>query len=362
MERNLHGTEYRREAEAASERKEHLYRGGTLNALSAMLTMAETGMSVDEAFALIEQEEAGQSRVLYIPENTGGEENGGRSGFLRYCVPSDLERSNSILLEPLAEGLKKGELAKDYYHINPTQLSMLIRPGYKHKINPNLVLSALLMPRELPALDDVNHILMELGQPGLYDRTGDFQENRRSRMLINLFDYARDHECPRERWLFLANDMLRYLEMKPLYREKNSRWVVLSPEEKALFNRWNAAAGAVPREGDYMVFRRECFERYRARLGLSITEAQEKIGKAVSIGVDSVKNVLCATRAGIKTRSSRPTLALMAIELGCDLDEANRILMEAGYPLLYPFRESDEDRDYIYRLLGNSRRARGAAV
>ena len=333
--------------------KKHIYRGGTTDALSAMLHMAEAGLSVDEAFNLILQEENEQSRVLYIPENL----NDKKKRYLRYCVPSDLDRSNTILLEPLAEGLKKGELALDYYHIKPSMLSMLITPGYKHRgVQRNHVLCALLMPCKLVELDDANHILMELGMAGLYDNTGNYQDNKRNRMLASIFEYARENDCPQERWLFLANDMLRQKGLKPLYRDKDDCRPDPDDAAQKLFDRWEAEAKASALTGGYMKFRRECFDRYCSKLGLSITAAQEQIADRVSIGVDSVKNILCASQMSSKTRSSRHTLALMAIELGCDLDEGNRLLMEAGYSMLYPFRESDEDRFYIYRLLENKLR------
>lgn len=339
--------------------EEPVYRGGTLDALSAMLRMAQVGLSADQAMALIEEEEAEQSRVLYIPEGICDETDRKKDSYLRYCIPSDLERSNSILLEPMAEGLKKGELAEEYYHIKPAQLSMLIRPGYKNRVNRNLVLCALLMSRELVCLDDANHILMELGQPGLYDKTGNYRENMRNWMLMNIFDYAQEYECPRDRWLFFANDILRSMDMEPLYRVENPRRITFSRQEQELFDRWKSSAQAVPRTEGYMKFRRECFERYRSRLGESITEAQYRMAREASIGVDSVKNILCASQMSSKTRSSRPTLILMAIEMGCNLDECNRILMETGFTLLYPFRESNEDRTYIYQLLQNSLSRKG---
>lgn len=328
--------------------EEPIYRGGTLDALSAMLSMAESGLTAEEAMAQIEKDEEQQSLVLYIPEDGGKGDS-----YLRYCLPSDLERSNSILLEPLAEGLKKGELAKDYYHIEPNQLSMLIRPGYKNKVNRNIVLCALLIPRKPVSLDKANHILMELGHPGLYDKTGTYRENIRNRMLMNIFEYAQENECPRDRWLFLANDILRKMDLKPLFREKNPRSIVLSQEEEQLLEVWKASAQAVCSTDGYMEFRRDCFDRYCGWRGLSITAAQNRISQKALIGIDSVKNILCASEMSAKTRSSRPTLMWMAIELGCDLDEGNRILMETGFPLLYPFRENDEDRFWIYALLRN---------
>ena len=330
-----------------------IYRGGTLDALSAMLSMLEKEPAVEEAMKQIEWEERENSRVLYLPENADDEQQISETGYLSYGIPDDLERSNSILLEPLAEGLKKGELAMDYYHIQPSKLSMLIRPGYKYKVERNLVLCALLMPRELLAIDDVNHIMMELGQPGIFEKTGNFRDNIRNKMVINLFEYAQTNECSRSRWLFLANDMLLYLDMEPLYHKKG-HLPELSEEERALFDGWKAAAAEVSHTDGYLKFRRECFERYRERKGLSITNAQNLLANKTHITVDSVKNVLCATKMTPRTRSSRPTLALMAIEMGCSLDECNRILMEAGYPLLYPFRETEEDREYIFRLLKNS--------
>lgn len=327
-----------------------IYRGGTLGAFQAMLEMVRQEPDVEKLMQMIEVAEEKNSRVRYIVDDDSQE-----VGHLLFCRPSDIDRSNSILLAPLAEGLKKGVLAVDYYHISPQYLSMLITPGYQNKVTQELILCAVLLPKQPVCLDDLNHILMEVGQPGLFDVTGDLQANRRNRALIGLVNYAQDHECPRDRWLTYAHEMLAYLKMDPLYRQGQTHSQSdLTDEDISLFESWTAKKDIMDEKTGYMGYRKVCFEDYRERKGMTVGEAQAKIGAAAIIGPESVKNLLCASRMSSRTRGSRETLVRMSIEMGCDLDEANRILMEAGYPLLYPFREDDNERRFIFYLLKNS--------
>lgn len=332
--------------------RDYIYRGGTLDALSTMLDRLKPNTTIEELIKIIEKEEEESSRVLFIrdPDQPNS------SGHLRYEIPDDLDRSNSILVDPfLINGLKKGQLARDYYHISPSELSMRISPRYANKVRQNMVISALLIPKKLLPLFDINHILMELGKPGLYPETGKIQTNRRNRALIKLIEYAQKHECPGERWLFVANDMLRYLGYEPLYNDANCE-VTLQPELKKLFDAWNKDSAETDDKEGYMRFRRECFQRYCKSKGMTSERAQQEIAFRIQVSAETVETVLCSRRMSSKTHSSRPTLILAAIEIGCDLDEANRMLMEAEYELLYPFRESDEDREYIFRLLKNQKK------
>ena len=331
------------------QKKDHpYYRGGTLNAIEVLLEAVQDTNDVDALMEKIRIDEQAQSRVSYLVEE-GDERN---YGDLQITRPADIDRRNSILLSELEEGLNKGDLAK-YYHISPQHLSMLIHPNYANRVKRDLIISAVLLPRLPVSVDKLNHILMEVNRAGIYDKTGDVRENRRNRVLMELVNYAQDHECPRDRWLTFAHEVLAYLRLPPLYRDgENHHTHNLTPKEIELIEQWGSWQ---PRDdgAGYLKFRRECFDAYCARHGLNSAAAHARIARKCFIGEDSVRSILCSGVESNRNRGGRETLVLMAIELGRGMDEANRILMEAGYPVLYPFRENPKEVEWILKLLRN---------
>lgn len=323
------------------------YRGGTLNAIDEIRNLSEEDSEKLMEHIVIEEKK--HQRVF-----TEGTEEKKKLHLQR---PSDQDRSNTILLAPLNEGLKKGELANEYYNISPQYLSMLISPDYGNKVTQNLIISAVLLPRKPVTVDDVNHILMELCLPGLFDKTGDKAANRRNRVLCKLLEYAQTNPCPRKNWLLFAHEVLAYLRMDALYTVSKKHRAVspdcLSEEEETLAEGWRGDSGNTEQEPNYMTFRNECFKRYREENDLRVNAAYSALYHKIHIDEDTIKTLVSSSSVGDKTHGSRPTLIQLAIHMGCDLNEANRMLMEANYALLYPLREDEDELKHIHALLKN---------
>lgn len=288
---------------------------------------------------------AAEKRRVYFSENEDGR-------TLHLEIPSSASRSNWIFLSALEDGLKKGDLATKYLNISPQHFAMIRNPQNPNKPNVDLIVIAALVNHRPFSLEDVNHVLMEIELPGLFTDTYVEKTNRRNYILARLLNYAQDHECPRERWIHFAREALSYLGMEPLQGLPGST-SQLSMQEEEMLQMWLDEADQKCKKTNYLHQRKEFLERYAKKTGVDMARAVSTLSKASGIYLQTVKDVFNSELPVDGTRGSRETLIYGAIHMGCTLDEANTMLREANYALLYPFRETTQELNEIALLLRN---------
>lgn len=267
-------------------------------------------------------------------------------------LPTDRDRANAILLAPLEQGLKKGELASDHYNIRPSQIAMIAGPDMRYKVNQDLMICAAMMVNPPLCVDEVNHVLMEVCQPGLFTMTYDPQINLRNFVLTRLLEYAQDHPCPRDWWLSLARDILACLNLPPLHKLSGSARQ-LSSEEAALARSWYEEARRTIPPVNFMTLRKRAFDAYRTNTRQTQPDAINTLKDKVFMSADSIIKLLTSQSSTRRSRGSRDSLIRLAIHLGCSFEEANLMLLQAGFALLYPMRQDDTERDHIKALQKN---------
>lgn len=272
----------------------------------------------------------------------------------RLCIerPSDKARANVILLAPLEEGLKKGVLAKEYLNICPQQFSMIISKKGRHKVDLDLIVSAALVIQKPFSTGAINHVLMEVGRSGLFTDTYLRETNLRNGVLSKIIEYAQDHECPRERWILFAREVLAFLGMEPLRCLPPDR-LQLSRAEKDLAYAWLEELEESCYARNYMTKRWNYFQRFADAAGLSTSAAVKEFAEKIGYDDSVVRATFARETIGKGSHGERGTILKCAIGLGCTIDEANEMLREANYALLYPLREDPVERFDIISLLEN---------
>lgn len=293
----------------------------------------------------IKIEESKKQRVYLKDAADGGK-------HLHIERPTDKERANVIMLASLEEGLRKGVLAKEYLNISPQHFSMIIGEKQCNKASLDLIVCAALVLRHPFGIDQVDHVLMEIERAGLFTDTYDEIQNLRNYILRKLLAYAQEHECPRERWLFFGLEVLAFLGMKPLQEWDNVR-VNLSIEEEEMILDWMEEAKKVCGKTNYMVRRNRYLNRYAQENGISLDDAITRLADEIPLDRGSVRDVFASEFSVEGTRGRRDTLILGAIRMNCTMEETNRMLREANYALLYPFRENPDEIVHIALLLQN---------
>lgn len=300
--------------------------------------------AIEEALEKIKTKEAKEQRVIVT--ETDGEK------VLYIEGPSYTDRADVIFLSALQDGLKKGVLAKEFLNISANRFSMIRNPNNANKPNVDLVIIAALVSLKPFSLEEVNHVLMEIELPGLFFNTYDDDLNKRNYVLAEILKYAQGRECPRERWIFFAREILEYLEMPPLQDLPAGKYN-LSTEEEALAMRWMAEAERNCVKTNYMILRNDFIDRFEKENNLSDSKVVSYLAQICYSNNSTIRDVFTSDFAGPGTHGSRETIIQGAVHMGCSLDETNALLREANYALLYPFRPDNTDAVSIAKLLRN---------
>ena len=86
---------------------------------------------------------------------------------------------------------KKQEYARRL-GVSPQSLSMYVSERCNFRPpKRDVILRSLLLRRQILEISQIDHILMELKYPGLYENTWNIIENRRNCLLRRVFDFAR---------------------------------------------------------------------------------------------------------------------------------------------------------------------------
>ncbi len=248
---------------------------------------------------------------------------------------------------------KKKELAQRL-QVDKTILSAALSDKTPRKLKRDIILSVLFLIRPLPTVDQVNHKLMELMQPGLFTETAFIAENQRNWVLYHIFEYGQDHNCPAESWLEYANAALHYFEMQPLIPGECR--LILSPEQTQMLDQWSSAIESVG-TCDFSVMRNDALKEYRYRHGLDThsgkQEAVRRLAEQTQISQASVESIF--GRMTNKNSNVHPdTLIPVLAAMGCTLRQVNKMLMQANRALVYYSSRSEYDLRWIRVLMQNT--------
>ena len=269
-----------------------------------------------------------------------------------------MRRYNQIL-QNLLEDIrrpceKKKELAKRL-HVSQSLLSAATSEKNERKLKRDVILSALLSLSVLPTVDQVNHKLMELAEPGLFTQTAYTEENRRNWVLHHILEHGQDYACPMESWLLYANTALELLDLPPLICQDTGG--VFPEADRAMLEDWReqiAQIGFV----DFSVMRRQLLLDYRIRNRLDDYGGRKKTfdklsresGVDVSM-VESVFGTMTNRNSDVNPETLIPVMAVM----GCSLYQVNEMLLQANRELVYTTSRTAYALKWIGRLVSNSR-------
>lgn len=248
---------------------------------------------------------------------------------------------------------KKKELAQRL-QVDKTILSAALSEKNPRKLKRDIILSVLFLIRPLPTVDQVNHKLMELMQPGLFTETAFIRENRRNWVLFRILEYGQDHGCPAENWLEYANAVLQFHEMAPLVPGECR--FELPEDQIRMLEQWKPSIAALD-ICDFSIMRNEALKEYRYRNGLDRhkgkQETFQRLSEQTQVSVASIESMF--GRMSNKNSNVHPdTLIPVLAAMGCTLNQVNEMLMQANRALVYHSSRSEYDLGWIRVLIENT--------
>lgn len=285
-------------------------------------------------------------------------------GELHLMIPDEdfafqMRRYNQ-LVEELLDNVrmpceKNKELAKRL-SVNHTVLSAVTSGKNARRLKRDVVLSALFSLPAIPTVDQVNHKLMELGEPGLFIETAFVEENRRNLVLHRILEFAQKEACPMRSWLDYANAVLTKLKLLPLLREEAEGTIPAGHGD--MLKQWKREIGEIGFV-DFSVLRRELLQAYRVRNGLDYhggrKTAFERLSDKSAVDISMVESTF-GTMSNRNSNVCPETLIPILAAMGCTLSQTNEMLLQANRALIYPASRSETDLLWIGQLVKNSQR------
>lgn len=259
-------------------------------------------------------------------------------------LPTNVDRASSILTLIQRPGENRKTLALRL-NTDPSTLSTATSETRNRRFSRNIVLASILWIDPIPDPDEANHILMQMGRPGLFLRTYDNRENRRNWVLHSILTYAQSHPCPVNNWLEFANGILHTCGMHLINTRKKTLppLPVITPHIRQLAEQW-ATESRQLQAVNFSIkrnhfFNRFCQERHYTGYG-SILEAKQDITNQALVSI-SVVNDMLGAYTNKNSNIGRESLIPIAIAMNCSFREINQMLLEGNRALLYP-NTSDE--------------------
>ena len=126
--------------------------------------------------------------------------------------------------------------------------------------------------------------------------------------------------------------------------------ITFTEQEEAMFTRWRREIDCVS-HSDYALTRNELLTAYMKRQGISSRgEAIRTLADNVYITPETC-SALFSKMSAANSKGSRETILALAVNLGCGLDTANKLLAQINEPLLYPFQTLNDDEYWLKLLL-----------
>lgn len=254
------------------------------------------------------------------------------------------ERTEHVLRRIKRPGEKKKELARRL-HIGEDTLSRSTSRKSSRKLTRNQVLTILFELKPLPTCDQADHLLMELGRPGLFIRTAQKKVNQRNMMLRKILEYAATAQCPVRGWSVYANLVLEKNGMECLFKFTEDEPEILPVDHHVFIEQWEEEVMCLC-EAEYAWLPKQLFNRFVERMGQDyyggIGPAEEMLAKAAKADINRIK-VLRSTEKEVPESIDRHTLLEILASMGSTLEEANMILLLYDKELLYPNRNDDEE-------------------
>lgn len=309
-------------------------------------------------------------------------ENAGRGSLELMGSTADMvvvirnEKGNIIHTAPRSSSYRKTsefyvELLEDTYQyklakrlgVSKAYMSNVITGKDPSPASRDRLLSALLCMKQIPGLEETNDILWHQNRPGLFTETYIPAVNRRNLICSRLIEYAHDNPTAQENWVVFAGNVLSYAGMETLDRKMYPGEL---GKDLPMVEQWIEEANALP-ICSFHSLRKFFFDRYCRRLGLSpsewgsITKGRQQILDAMPTCLsNSTLNDFFAETTNKNSKCSRETIIEIAIAMGCNREEADKMLMQADERLLYPgckdFLTTQQELRYIEQLNQNALR------
>lgn len=282
--------------------------------------------------------------------------------------PTDEERAKTILLRPSNKITTRRGLATQY-GIHATEVTMIL--NLSRPLRADVLLAAVLTLDQVPSVYEVNHMLMEVGSPCLFQETAYPDVNRRNYLLTKLLEYAAQvGTYPGEGyWLDFAEAVLTRFrsyyenptqprwgedqaEMERLRRltPKDSPKVVFTEAQEEMLRRWHRELDRFDTYCDYSETRAEYLTSYMAQMGMTRAQAITNLAQEIYVTRETC-SALFARMTAANSKGSRETLLALSVAMGCDLDQTNTLLMQVNEPLLYPFQQLNDDTYWLRQIL-----------
>ena len=281
--------------------------------------------------------------------------------------PTDEERAKTILLRPSSKIPTRRGLATQY-GIHATEVTMIL--NLNRPLRADVLLAAVLLLDQVPSVYEVNHMLMEVGSPCLFYDTAYPDVNRRNYLLTKILEYAAQvGPYPGEGyWLDFAEAVLTrfrgiYENSKPHWGEdqaemerlrrltpKDRPTVTFTDAQEEMLRRWQRELDLAVTHCDYSETRAEYLTAYMAQQGLTRAQAITNLAQEIYVTRETC-SALFARMTAANSKGSRETLLALSVAMGCNLDQANTLLMQVNEPLLYPFQQLNDDTYWLRQLL-----------
>lgn len=299
----------------------------------------------DETIKILDQLTDGQ---LQMAQREGETSPYLADGSFQRTLQRMSERTEHVLRRIKRPGEKKKELAKRL-HMREDTLSRSTSRKNSRKLTRNQVLTILFELQPRPTCDQADHLLMELGHPGLFIRTAKKKVNQRNMMLRKILEYDPTGQCPVRGWSVYANLVLEKTGMDCLFKSAEDETEILPKNHHVLVAQWQEEVMCLD-EAEYAWLPKQLFNRFVERIGQDyyggIGPAEEKLAEAAKADINRVKAIRRTAKEEPEAIDRR-TLLPMLVSMGCTLQEANMILLLYDKELLYPNRNDEEELEWV---------------
>lgn len=298
-----------------------------------------------------------------------------------YYIPDDIDRvlivkdpelgdDQVILVAPHERELFLLDLVGDTMQVEVSQKAQTIYKRFgitpsaycmvtkgTRPMTRDMAINCLFSYDRLPTVDDANHLLTELRQPGLFTNTKSYGRenhvNERNYVIKCVLGWANaiqqewaDEILPRNvSWIGFLQTVLDAAGFQRTLREKANVYVPdmgdFSPDVQRLIEDLSERAKKITSNQTHL--RQAAVERYRMAQGLkNSTQVHQRCMNRIYLTEEHTRKLLSDGERG-----ARDSLILACAFLGCSINEVNQILQQANYALLYPRSMAREERDFL---------------
>lgn len=306
------------------------------------------------------------------------EENGtviirAEDGSFEQKLPKLSQKTENLLKQISRPGEKRKDLAARL-HIDAATLSRAISGTNPRPLTRNHILIIILNMDPIPTCEEVEHILMEMGHPGLSEEPIDEKVYQRNYLLRSILDYARENKVPLgvSDWAECANLILERLkgmkdyDLEMLYKFPMDHSAVLPGNMYTTLKEWLRKLTELEKEmpkdertraSEQII--NEQYTQYLERNNLNyyggMQKANEFLAKESNVSEDQVKALRVNDKKNghVVGREARISIASV---MGATFTGVNKMLRMSNQRPLYPNQGDCKEVERIMKLMKNKKK------